>query len=1154
MLEVAQPWNEEDEVQLINNSRLELRDRYESSEADSALGHLIYHARRSIYYTQQTVATLDTTSTERALYLFRLAYRLQQQYDLFQLLPDLDQVIVIRRDCVNANKEDDLNKALCLCFLSDCLAQRFKRCLLKVDIEEAVECAAYAVRISSCSDPKRLFYCMTLKKRLDCSFGHFGDVKVREQAVAIKRTMMDEVGAGHEEEPYILEAIAQELFAIYKTSRNVDELDQAILLMREACDITTSELEERFLLLNFLGSLYSTRSEDSTSFAGDLENAVSLKEEALKLCPLQSPRRVGLLINTMNLHRQLYESGHGASNLQRGIKYGREAIEKASLQDPNHTMWLQDFAICLTADAEENGKDEALDEAIKLLRDGSAVATLTKVDKAMICNNLSTSLQARYERSGSVLDIEEAVVSAEEAVALTPSYTLTRPIYVNSLGSAQGMLYYRRKDPDLLNEAILRGREALRITTEKSPDRGMYLNNLAARVWARYIATRSPEDRSEALLLARQSIAATGQGRPQLVIFIHNLGAKLYEIYMADKSEGVVNMQDLNSAISLGQQCVELTPEDHFSRSQYLLALSWRQLQQAGDTENATQFSLARSNFKAGFDNESGRLQHRIEGGRACALCMMFEGLWVEANEMCKKVLVLMGRISPRSISRDDMRYRLSDMSNTSTFAAVAVLQIGEPPDVALARLELGRGFIAGFFMDIRTDLSELAIFDPDLYEKYQDLRKDVAKDLPAITIAGRQIDVLLQRREQVKRLTDMEDRIRKLPKFLDFQLPLSSKRLHILAEFGPIVCFNVTEFRSDAFIVKRDEVKSLSLPLLIEKELKENVRKVIGANRLTRCSLLQRGIHNELLRSILAWLWQVAVKPVLDDFGFVGRVDESTSHPRIWWVTSGQMGLMPLHAAGSGWGETKENTASRVISSYIPTLRSLEYARSQDKIGPHRTLSADRSILVVNVPKTPAAGCPILRTEAEVEAISQSAHDSGIPIEIPGHPRISDTLESMRKHSIIHFACHGEPDLTDPSQTSLLVWKDVDNVDRLTVARLNEENHDHAQLAYLSACCTAQQYVLGLIDESLHLGSAFQLMGFPSVIATLWEADDGAAAAVAAEFYKRFLGPLNGMRSSEAAARCLHEATQIVRTRKKGRGKASDDVIAWAPFVHVGA
>ncbi|MCJ1251060.1 hypothetical protein MMC30_008291 [Trapelia coarctata] len=67
----------------------------------------------------------------------------------------------------------------------------------------------------------------------------------------------------------------------------------------------------------------------------------------------------------------------------------------------------------------------------------------------------------------------------------------------------------------------------------------------------------------------------------------------------------------------------------------------------------------------------------------------------------------------------------------------------------------------------------------------------------------------------------------------------------------------------------------------------------------------------------------------------------------------------------------------------------------------------------------------------------------------------------------------------------------------------IRPKHHDQAQIAYLSACSTAEIKVRNLADESIHLANAFQLAGFTNVIGTLWAADDNAAVEIASKFYE---------------------------------------------------
>lgn len=146
--------------------------------------------------------------------------------------------------------------------------------------------------------------------------------------------------------------------------------------------------------------------------------------------------------------------------------------------------------------------------------------------------------------------------------------------------------------------------------------------------------------------------------------------------------------------------------------------------------------------------------------------------------------------------------------------------------------------------------------------------------------------------------------------------------------------------------------------------------------------------------------------------------------------------------------------------------------------------------------------------------------------------PTKARVLKKLADCGIVHFACHGAHDPTDPSK-SLLLLHDHEH-DPLTVANLAEVRLNSAQLAYLSACRTAFMDSVELIDEAIHLTSAFQLAGFPQVIGTLWEINDEVASQMAADFYAE-LGKLTnqhgGLDTNEAAG-ALHQTVRRFRDR----------------------
>jgi len=106
----------------------------------------------------------------------------------------------------------------------------------------------------------------------------------------------------------------------------------------------------------------------------------------------------------------------------------------------------------------------------------------------------------------------------------------------------------------------------------------------------------------------------------------------------------------------------------------------------------------------------------------------------------------------------------------------------------------------------------------------------------------------------------------------------------------------------------------------------------------------------------------------------------------------------------------------------------------------------------------------------------------------------------------------------------------------------------DNARLAYLSACETAVTTSTQLIDESIHLASAFQLAGYPHVIGTLWTIHSQRAARIADDFYTAFIENYAKTDTLDAAY-SLHN---VVRSNRDD-GLAETPYL-WASHVHIGA
>ena len=67
---------------------------------------------------------------------------------------------------------------------------------------------------------------------------------------------------------------------------------------------------------------------------------------------------------------------------------------------------------------------------------------------------------------------------------------------------------------------------------------------------------------------------------------------------------------------------------------------------------------------------------------------------------------------------------------------------------------------------------------------------------------------------------------IRKKPGFEDFLLAPSKTKMQNAAKSGPIIVVNISKYRCDAIIIKRDDIQALALPDLYIKKINSKARE----------------------------------------------------------------------------------------------------------------------------------------------------------------------------------------------------------------------------------------------------------------------------------------------------------------------------------------
>jgi hypothetical protein len=411
----------------------------------------------------------------------------------------------------------------------------------------------------------------------------------------------------------------------------------------------------------------------------------------------------------------------------------------------------------------------------------------------------------------------------------------------------------------------------------------------------------------------------------------------------------------------------------------------------------------------------------------------------------------------------------------------------------------------------------------------------------------------------------ELVDRIRELDGFEDFLRPPPLETLLPAAARGPVVIVNVSRWRCDALIVHTGGVTTRELPGLALDDVTSRTERYLSvlqtaeeadlrnvqarlpltgeapraaAHRQRRAAREVEEAYarvDEMLSELQRWMWDVIAEPVLTTLGYDRTPDgPSATWPRMWWCPTGPLTLLPLHTAGHH--ETREagrTVLDRVVSSYTPTLRALLEARKTGADIDDRGL--DR-LLFVDVPDLPGA-MPI-DNSAERDALFAAFPPDrrtvlGTEVATPAAVRAA-----LPRHRWVHFSCHGDQDLADPSQGRLRLRDGG-----LTVASVATDRF-RGDFAGLSACKTAVGGI-DLPDEAITLAAALHYTGYRHVIAALWSVDNQASAEVFSNLYRAIAA--DGRMEPDRAPAALHEIVRRMRDRRP------DWPHRWTPFAHTG-
>jgi hypothetical protein len=905
-----------------------------------------------------------------------------------------------------------------------------------------------------------------------------------DEAITVAERAVASAWPGDPGRPIFLNSLANVLTERYRRAGDADALIRAELILRQAAAEAGADTPDRALALNALGAVLNCRYEASGN-RDALAEAELVAAECVSLTPPGNPARGGYLNNLGGIRWNTYLATGDLRAQRESADAYCAAVAALPESHEHYALSLGNLAGALIERHETIGDLSALDEGIGALRRATELISPPDPRLASCLSRLGSALLRRYERLGGNADLAEAEDAARRAVNTAPG-DIERPMFLSDLSSILHRCYKDGQDPSALDAAEAAAREALASTADDAPGGLLLMSNLGNVLLEQYRRSQRTAILDETIGVLREAERRAGQGDIHRPAILANLGEALRRRHGADPAPAVL-------------------------------------------AEALTVFSEAAAIFTAA------PLQ-RAAAARAMGELAASAERWPQATEAYRLAVELLPAVASRELNRGDKENRLANFTTLASNAAAAALQADDAYQ-AISVLEGGRGVLFAHSLQLRSPLDDLRAIAPSTADRFQYLGRQLSasteaphRHSPATSGPGPCIlgiaDEISRRQQIAQERSAALTEIRAMPGFEDFlRLPAPQQVLDD-AGTGPVVVLNVSRYRSDALILSEGSIQVVPLPAATPQAVGARAIELstaLAASASPVARLHEREQAEEKLLEILDWLWHAVTGPVLGAISLPEAAPE-TSRPRLWWVPTGLLSLLPLHAAATVT-VPRQAVTNQVISSYAPTIRALGQANKK------RAPSADGRTLIVTVPSAPDV-IALPAAAAEGEAVAALIPHTLLTGAAATRDRL---LRELPLHGNLHFAGHAIGDLSSPSASALLMYDGP-----VTARDISQLELTGANTAYLSACETAASEIT-LIDEAINVASGCLLAGFRHVIATLWPVRDRIAVTAAKQIWQA------------AHDADEHPAISVDQVTRKLRQQYPRKPSIWAAYIHAG-
>jgi len=923
-------------------------------------------------------------------------------------------------------------------------------------------------------------------------------------------------------------ALSYALLCRYTLDGKQQDLDEAFQAINKALELPEHHLFNRSTLYDRLGWCYY-HSYDVTGSLHHLRQALGVFQTSLSMTPAiaLSARalRCSKQIHIVYTFRALFFHTGSLDDLEAVLNYCKDWISEATDSSTSQSDLLKMALLVLTMRANFEGSTSENEQLSKIIvpPEYSSLRHISPTYSER--RGLLVTVSLMFQSISGLLDLMAKKIVKEFGPQHCHDLQLYRQndSWELSEKSEEGIIQYltrelqlQGKQKSLVETLLPCWKQLLEITESRAA------GQTEPSLWLPF-----REGLGKVIEVCKEALEDSDRG-----LFHSRFTSTLSELLLI-RFTLTKSLVDLNELIEQEEKRLELSGVGHRERGLVLRVLSnhllarynfQSQPELSTDLERSIQLKEEAANNVSLYPRK--RFATAV---RAAQLCLFKKPRDLKrAKDILGVAIKLMPMIALRHLSQRDLQRNVSSFGSTISLAVSLALEFGEEPVQCLRLLESGRGLIAGMHLDLRDGGSQLAALPENLAHELVELRQKLnspfsdcqsldlpTSDVEVLASPSRFFSVLEDRRKPSAEFSSHLQTIRSYPGFESFLTGLSESEMKSLATQGPIVIFNTSDIRSDAFIITPLKIWSIPLSKLTLGEAKSQAFKLLKA--VDNVQLRNIKAVHQAVREILEWLWEVAVNPVLDELGYTKTPQGDDVWPHVWWICCGILSFFPVHMAGYHQKGSDRSALDRVISSYASTLRSLSYARSC--ISAAEPSDTGQRVLLVGVSDTPNSDP--LDVAEEMEELQELLK----PVQSPLlNPDKKSFLEHLKDADVLHLTCHGFCDAQDPAQSRFLLpdWE----TDPLTFTALASNSTDSRppQFANFSTCHNAVSRNFGLIEESMHLASAAQMAGFPSVVGTLWIVEHSIALEVSIELYRKMQNG-NGRLDTRKGAEALHWA-----------------------------